>query len=627
MRTAGTRPSYHGGSFRRHDAYHAPPVSPARHPFAATLAVLALVTAAPSLTACFPGDGGNVASHLATPPSYNPAGQSKCSVKKSAEHPLIVEWPSADRATLEAKAQSGLVAVRYIGCEMEVLHRCRLPGKYAYTAITPKHDSVTIKDADELYANMPVGAARLEGKLEKSGQLQVSMTIVGRFEADHTAFTPTELDGDDCDRATHIVSGMTTGAFELSAGASATVGGQAGAFGVGAGGKSSSSHETLERDGREEKCEGGSRHAGEPPDGCGAVLRLDLVPLQAPKHEKKVATAEADVDAEGIAPNLYAEGNLRIAATCAEHKGALTPADGLSVVVDGKAEPEKPLKTNMNASVQMAQNGKVAVPVLVSAVSDVGFILPPGPHHLSILAPDCASVETDVKLSGTHATEVGADMEVSSESLKGPVGAPWGFAWVLGAYYSQIPSALLHQGQISGVDGTPMAGGGTLGFTYEHRNFTIGLMYDAGYGNFSGVLKNPSPTAGESGTASFTGSQFGNIVEVRAGVRLPLRYVALMAGSGIGGSMWITDATANTYVTGSSTIYDVTAPQGIKLFWHLPLWAAIDLKPVCDFGVQISAAYNLDPTSLDASYGMVGAALLWQPSPACARPPGLRVTP
>jgi hypothetical protein len=621
-----TRPSYHGGSFRRHDAYHAPPVSIARLASLPALGLLGLGAAAPSLTACFPGDGGNVASHLATPPSYDPAGQSKCSVKKSAEHPLIVEWPSADRATLEAKAQSGLVAVRYIGCEMEVLHRCRLPGKYAYTAITPKHDSVTIKDADELYANMPVGAAKLEGKLEKTGQLQVSMTIVGRFEADHTSFTPAELDGDDCDRATHVVSGMTTGAFELSAGASATVGGQAGALGVGAGGKSSSSHETLERDGREEKCEGGSSHAGEPPDGCGAVLRLDLVPLQAPKHEKKVAAAEADVDGDGIAPNLYAEGNLRVAATCAEHRGALATTDGLAVLVDGKPEPVKPLKTNMTASVQMAQNGKVSVPVMVSSVSDVGFIVPPGPHHLSIQAPDCVTVETDVKLSGTHATEVAADMEVASEGLKGTVGAPWGFAWVLGAYYSQIPQSLFKQGQITSIDGTPAAGGGTLGFTYEHRNFTIGVLYDAGYGNFSGQLTNPHPASGEQGSAAFTGSQFANIVEVRAGVRLPLRYVALMAGSGIGGSMWITDATA-TSSTSVTTINDVTAPQGIELFWHLPLWAAIDIKPVCDFGVQISAAYNLQPTNLDGSYGMLGAALLWQPSPSCARPTAISITP
>src|SRR5579884_4095576 len=118
---------------------------------AVALAALAsAATAAAPLAGCMPGAGGNVASHLATPPAFDPPGQTKCSIRKSADHPLIVEWPSADRATLEAKAQAGLVAVRYVGCEMEVLHRCRLPGKYAYTAITPKHDAVTIKDADDL---------------------------------------------------------------------------------------------------------------------------------------------------------------------------------------------------------------------------------------------------------------------------------------------------------------------------------------------------------------------------------------------------------------------------------------------------------------------------------------------
>jgi hypothetical protein len=40
--------------------------------------------------------------------------------------PLIVEWPSADRAALEAQASHGLVVVRYEGCEMEVLRQCRV---------------------------------------------------------------------------------------------------------------------------------------------------------------------------------------------------------------------------------------------------------------------------------------------------------------------------------------------------------------------------------------------------------------------------------------------------------------------------------------------------------------------
>jgi len=567
--------------------------------------------------------GGNAASHLATAPTFEPAGQAKCGVKKSADHPLIVEWPSADRATLEAKAQSGLVAVRYVGCEMEVLHRCRLPGKYGYTSITPKHDSVTIKDADDLYANMPVGAAKLEGKLEKSGQLNVSMTIVGRYEADQTSFAPSQLAGDDCDRATHVVSGMTTGAFELSAGASASVGGQVNGFGAGAGGKSTSSHETLERDGHEDKCEGSSPR-GAPPDGCGAVLRLDLVPVESPKRPKPPAAAEQETE-DGIAPNLYAEGNLRVAAYCAEHGTVMTPEDGLRLVVDGKPDAEKPLKANMTATMGTRTVNNQAVPVVINSVTDVGFIVPPGPHHLSIQAPDCTPMETDVKLSGSHATEVTADMDVASGTLKGPVGAPWGGAWILGGYGSSIPSSLVNAKGVTGVTGSPILGGGTLGFSYEHRYFTGALMYDAGYGSYSGQVSGTN-VSGNPASNSVNVSQFQMLLEVRAGVRLPLRYVALMAGSGVGASMWITSSSVPTSAMNASGGY-IDGPTGVSGLWHLPLWAAVDLKPFCDVGLQIGGAYNVQPSDLNGSYGMLGAALLWQPSPSCSRTAAVSVSP
>jgi hypothetical protein len=588
------------------------------------LALPVFLLASALLPGCL-GSGGNVASHLVTTPAYEPAGQAKCGVKKSADHPLIVEWPSADRATLEAKAQSGLVAVRYVGCEMEVLHRCKLPGKYAYTSITPKHDSLTIKDADELYANMPVGAAKLEGKLEKTGQLQVSMTIVGRYEADSASF-PSDTLGEDCDRATHVVSGMTTGAFELSAGGTASVGGQAGGFGAGVGGKSSSSKETLERDGHEEKCEGASR-AGEPPDGCGAVLRLDLVPIEAPKHARPAAAADA-VDGDGIAPNLYEQGNLRIAATCAEHRGVLAPGDGLTVVLDGKPEPEKPLKANILTSMGTQMVNNVAVQTLFHEVGSVGFIVPPGPHHLTLRAPDCDPVEADVRVSGTHSTDVTADMDVSSAFLAGPVGVPAGLGLAIGGYYGGIPHSVLYQGQVKTIDGAPTQGGGVFELTYDHRFLTLGMLYAVGGGSYSGTVYNPTPGSGElPGPFPVHGSQLENLVELRVGGRLPLRYVALSAGSGIGGSMWIGTGTVDTSSVPLTSIADAQAPQGVNVLWHVPLWAAIDLKPACDFGVRLTGAYDWQPTGNGGSFLLVGAELLWQPSPACSRTPGVNISP
>src|SRR4051794_2921217 len=63
---------------------------------------------------------------------FEPGDQSKCSISKSQLRPLIVEWPSADRAALEAAMSQYGVAVKYSGCQMEVLPRCQVPGKYQY---------------------------------------------------------------------------------------------------------------------------------------------------------------------------------------------------------------------------------------------------------------------------------------------------------------------------------------------------------------------------------------------------------------------------------------------------------------------------------------------------------------
>jgi hypothetical protein len=148
---------------------------------------------------CFP----NVAQHAARAPELDHPGETKCSVLKSTSEPLIVEWPTGARAKLEALSRAGVVAVRYSGCEMEVLASCNAPGKYRYTALTPKRDRVTIKNADDLYASIPLGAARLEAKLETAGQLDVDMSVVGRYAADKTGIHEGDLEGPDCAKATH----------------------------------------------------------------------------------------------------------------------------------------------------------------------------------------------------------------------------------------------------------------------------------------------------------------------------------------------------------------------------------------------------------------------------------------
>ena len=78
------------------------------------------------------GCSGASASVLAKPPTFDPKDQSKCGVVKSQAQPLIVEWPDAERGKLEAQVKRGVVAVRYVGCDMQLLGRCSVPGNYGY---------------------------------------------------------------------------------------------------------------------------------------------------------------------------------------------------------------------------------------------------------------------------------------------------------------------------------------------------------------------------------------------------------------------------------------------------------------------------------------------------------------
>jgi hypothetical protein len=265
------------------------------------------------------GCGGHgPAAALARPPELELEGQSKCGVQKSQDRPLIVEWPSTDRGDLEAHARESLVAVRYVGCDMEVLRRCRVPGDYRYTPFTRKEDRISIRDADELYANVPLGAVKLEGKLAKSGQLNVLMTVVGKYQSERSDFRPSDLHG-DCARATHVVSGVTVGAFEFFAGADAEVGGGVSFQQVGAGARNTAARELLNRDGDPAACSAATLRDEEPPDGCGAFLRLEVVPVvrerpAAPEAATrkgapaKVSPAPATGDERAPAPKPLARG-------------------------------------------------------------------------------------------------------------------------------------------------------------------------------------------------------------------------------------------------------------------------------------------------------------------------------
>ncbi|HYQ42567.1 MAG TPA: hypothetical protein VER11_11390 [Polyangiaceae bacterium] len=245
-----------------------------RSPLAALTLSLAVSACSPSL----PSQPASDPSHTELPSQF----RNKCDAAKGQLQPLIVEWSAPDRATLEAQARHAQLVVHYEGCQLEVLRACTVPAKFAYkyTAITPKDELVTMNSADQLYASIPVHAASFEGKLAQKGQLNAAMTIVGMYEAPNLAPAVDQLVG-ECGRATHVVSALTVGAFEFFAGSALDAGANLNVLGAAAGGEHQSNHETLSRDGNVKACVDSKRGDAEPPENCGALLRLELAALRA----------------------------------------------------------------------------------------------------------------------------------------------------------------------------------------------------------------------------------------------------------------------------------------------------------------------------------------------------------
>lgn len=216
--------------------------------------------------------GGSLQPTLATP--ADPTPLEKCRVAASHESPLVTEWPASEKARLQTVLGGRAVAVSYSGCELRIVDQCSLPGQYAWHRTTLSTDSVEIRNADELWAKLPLGAASLEGELDRTGRLSVRTTVSGQLQLESVPALPS--DG-SCANVTHVVSAISVGAFQMMSGGAA--GGELGASSVlgGAGGKSRREESLVRSAGEAERCRDATDSA--PSMDCGSPIQLFLTPV------------------------------------------------------------------------------------------------------------------------------------------------------------------------------------------------------------------------------------------------------------------------------------------------------------------------------------------------------------
>jgi hypothetical protein len=231
----------------------------------AFLLLLGGCSRAPLAQVVVPNDGGDTAQ------------LSKCRVAASQQQPLVTEWPASYKARLEAKLLEGAVAVEYLGCELRIVDRCRVQGKYAWRKTTLSTDTTEIRNEDDLYAKLPLGAVLLSGELKTAGTLSVRTTVAGQMRLVGKAETDVTI-GAECARATHLVLALSIGAFELVAGGTVSGRTDADVGPIDFGGGLRQSVRTVRSAGDPKRCSDASERAPSPE--CSSPIQIFLSPIR-----------------------------------------------------------------------------------------------------------------------------------------------------------------------------------------------------------------------------------------------------------------------------------------------------------------------------------------------------------
>ena len=215
--------------------------------------------------------------------------------------PLVVDLDAAARGDMEIAMREGIGVVAYDCDRFELLKDCIVEGDYAFMGYEKKEDVVRLSDSDELFLNLPFGAKLLGSKigasLEREATLDIAMMLIGKHRTTRRMTTRGQLQEGRpgaCAKATHFIRGASLGAFAMTSGSKSKTRGAAEIFSSPLlGGSGDSEKSVSSSSGEIEACQAAKRDSERPPEGCSAIVRLEL-------------TAIDDTDSVRQADNPYA---------------------------------------------------------------------------------------------------------------------------------------------------------------------------------------------------------------------------------------------------------------------------------------------------------------------------------
>jgi TPR repeat protein len=217
-------------------------------------------------------------------------GGATCHDVGSEGSPLIVDWKPEERSDLEVAMRQGVAVVHYDCNAFRLLGDCHPDGIYGFIGVTRKEQVISLANADEAKANLPLNGGTLGGGISTGSTLDIALLMIGKKSTTFADLTRDDLVG-KCDGATHFIRAATLGAFSMKTGTAGEVKTAAAIFGVGASAGSSSTKSVLNSDGDSSACNQADVDAPKPPSQCGALLRIQLEAIADAKSTDKVASA------------------------------------------------------------------------------------------------------------------------------------------------------------------------------------------------------------------------------------------------------------------------------------------------------------------------------------------------
>jgi hypothetical protein len=322
-----------------------------------------------------PGAGGSRESGQSKLMDQTFAGKNACN-PDNAERPFIIEWDATDMSSFESFAADDVVLVKYEGCNLKVLDHCRNDsvkgslGTYRPVEWTSGSlEKMEISNEAELYANLPLGAASLGGRVSGGEKFRMEYYVAGTRTATRDAVYADDLKKiPGCEGATHFVYGYNLGAFALGSvtNTSAEAGGSL--YGFGAGGSKKTTQKADKQGGDLGTCKSDSAKEIE---GCKVPIRLTLRRINSGENPEVASTKAPETDASLNAAGRI-EAKLDPKHKSTDPKSGFGLPRGQCLMMAGKCDAGKQLvRKTLEANGQVASTGPEHIDKMVEAYASM----------------------------------------------------------------------------------------------------------------------------------------------------------------------------------------------------------------------------------------------------------------